>query len=197
MISGGKVRRAGQDRWSKRKERIFFDELAATANIRMAAEAAGVSANAVHARRLRHRLFAAKWAAVEAVAKASISMHLIEETKKSFDPASLEAGDVKPRVTIDQAIKISQSGASSKTEQLAAGKASDEKDDGSGPYDMEEVRRRLEQKIDRIGEEDRRKKLAAGWSYDESYGLTIPPGYVKGPDYKPKPPEDPEDQEGR
>jgi hypothetical protein len=36
---------------------------------------------------------------------------------------------------------------------------------------------------------DRREQLALGWSYDESFDVMIPPGYVQGPDYRPKPPE--------
>jgi hypothetical protein len=188
VLSAGKVRRAGAERWSKRKERIFFEELAATANITRAAEAAGVSTNAVHARRLKHRLFAAKWAAVAASAKASIHMHLLEETQKSFDPANLETGDVKPRVTIDQAIKISQMGAAKK-----------EPDELSDPFaeqgasmseeDADKLRDSIFGKLQRLRERDRRDQLEAGWSYDESYDLMIPPGYVQGPDYKPKPPE--------
>jgi hypothetical protein len=190
VVSGGKVRRAGAERWSKRKEKIFFDELAATANVRMAADAAGVSANAVHARRLKHRLFAAKWAAVEAVAKSSINMHLIEEAKKSFDPANLDTGDVEPRVTIDQAIRISHSGGGPKKQQQAAEEAWEEDDGYSYEDDVAEVRERIVRKLQRLQERERRDQLAAGWSYDESYDLMIPPGYVQGRDYRPKPPED-------
>ena len=205
MLIWCSLRRAGAERWSKRKERIFFEELAATANITRAAEAAGVSTNAVHARRLKHRLFAAKWAAVAASAKASIHMHLLEETQKSFDPANLETGDVKPRVTIeshspadcavaispltiDQAIKISQMGAAKK-----------EPDELSDPFaeqgasmseeGADKLRDSIFGKLQRLRERDRRDQLEAGWSYDESYDLMIPPGYVQGPDYKPKPPE--------
>ena len=101
-VAGGQVRRAGAERWSKRKEAIFFEELAATANATLAADAAGVSSSAVFARRLKHPLFAAKWDAVVRTAKASIDLYLVEETKKSFDPATLDTGDVKPRVTIDR-----------------------------------------------------------------------------------------------
>jgi hypothetical protein len=189
VVSGGKVRRAGAERWSGRKERIFFDELAATANITMAAEAAGVSTNAVHARRLRHPLFAAKWAAVEAAARATISMQLIEQTRKSFDLADLDTGDVKPRVTIDQAIRISQSGGASKWQRQAAD-APEEKKGCACAYDVADVRARLEAKLRHIGEQDRREKLSAGWTLDQSYGVMVPPGYVQGPDYTPKPPED-------
>ena len=186
VVSRGKVRRAGAERWSKRKERIFFDELAATANITMAAEAAGVSTNAVHARRLKHRLFAAKWAAVEAAAKSSINMHLIEEAKKTFDPANLDTGDVKPRVSIDQAIKISQIGAKKAQQE----EVSDPFEDEAASLDeegLEAVRESIFGKLQRIRASNRREQLKLGWSYDESFDEMIPPGWIKGPDYKPKP----------
>jgi hypothetical protein len=108
----GQVKRVGHGRWGKAKEKIFFDELAATANARMAAAAVGLSKNAVLQRRLRHPLFAAKWDAVVRTARASIDLYLVEETNKSFDPQQLDTGEATPKVTIDQAIKISQIGAS-------------------------------------------------------------------------------------
>jgi hypothetical protein len=85
VVVAGQVRRVGRGRWSKVKEAIFFDEMAATANAKRAANAAGVSYNAVHARRLKHPLFRAKWEAVVRIARASIDLHLVEEAKKTFD----------------------------------------------------------------------------------------------------------------
>ena len=93
VVSGGKVRRVGRERWGKGKEAIFFEELAATANATLAAEAAGVSTNAVFARRLKHPLFRAKWEAVVRTAKASIDLYLIEETRKAFDPGTIDYRD--------------------------------------------------------------------------------------------------------
>jgi hypothetical protein len=182
-VSAGKVRRVGFGRWSKRKEAIFFEELAATANVSLAAEAAGVSPNAVFARRLKHPLFAAKWEAVVRTAKASIDLYLIEETRKTFDPGTLDTATVTPKVTIDQAIRISQLNAPKSG--LPADPFADDPG-GTGAYDMEDVRRRLEAKMERIVETDRREKLALGWSYDESFDAMVPPGYVRGPEYRPK-----------
>lgn len=194
VAAGGKVRRAGHDRWSRRKEAVFFDELAATANVQMAADAAGVSTSAVFARRLKQPLFRAKWEAVVRNAKASIDLYLVEETKKSFEPGTLETGNVAPRVTIDQAIKISQLNAL-KTKREEA----DPFVDDSAPLneDVEEIKERIIGKLRRLREHDRRGQLEAGWSFDESYDLMIPPGYVRGPDYVPKPPEEPIDFDSR
>jgi hypothetical protein len=104
------VKRAGHDRWSKRKEKIFFEELAATNNIQRSAAAAGVSANAVQSRRLKHPVFRAKWDAVVQSAKASIDLYTVEAAKKTFDPDQLDTGDVTPKVTIAEALKIAHSG---------------------------------------------------------------------------------------
>lgn len=192
-VSAGKVRRAGSGRWSQAKEKIFFEELAATANIRRSAAAAGVSYNAVHARRLKHPLFAAKWDAVARSAKASIDMYLIEETKKTFDPDDLDLGEAAPKVTIDQAIKISQAGA-------ARAKQADAHpdpfaEDGAEIDDrgLDAVRESILGKLRRIRAADRDEQLKLGWTLDESFDVMVPPGYIQGPDYKPKPPELPVD----
>jgi hypothetical protein len=59
VLVNGRMKRVGRERWGKRKEKLFFDELMATNNIRRAAKAAGVSENAMHQRRLRQPLFRA------------------------------------------------------------------------------------------------------------------------------------------
>ena len=185
--SGGKVRRVGHGRWSERKEALFFDELAATNNIHRSAAAAGVSYNAVLARRHKHPLFAAKWDAVARSARATIGMHLLEETHKSFDPAAMNLPDAAPRVTIDQAIKISQLGAAKER-----GSATDPFGDPNYNYeeDVAEIRERLVRKLQAIRRSDRPGLLARGWSYDESWDCDIPPGWTKGPDWRPMGPED-------
>jgi hypothetical protein len=178
VASGGQVKRSGQDRWGKRKEAAFFAELAATANVSLAAEAAGVSENAVYQRRLRDGHFRAQWAAVRDTAKASIDMHLLEETKKSFDPDTLDTGGVQPRVTIDQAIRISQSGP--KAERGAA--APDPFEDDSAPSEADEVdamREQIVRKLRRMRDRDMPEQLAQGWSFDEEYDVMVPPGWVR------------------
>ena len=190
---GGKLKRVGNGRWSAAKEKIFFEELAATANIRRSAAAAGVSYNAVHARRLKQPLFAAKWDAVARSAKASIDMYLIEETKKTFDPDELDLGEARPKVTIDQAIKISQAGAARAKQADAHPDPFAEEESASCDDGLDEVRERIIGKLSRIRAADRKEQLALGWTLDESFDVMIPPGYIQGPDYKPKPPELPFD----
>ena len=193
MVSSGKVRRAGSGRWSKAKEKIFFEELAATSNMRMAAEAAGVSTNAILARRHKSRLFAAKFEAVVQNARALIDVYLAEEAKKAFDPGEVDNGDVRPKVSIDQAIKISQlNAARAKREQSAANPFDEEEGEDEGyDYDRDvgDIRERLVRKLQLMRQREIPGMIAQGWSYDESYDHLIPPGWIQGPDYKPKPPD--------
>ena len=189
VVSAGKVRRVGQGRWSKAKEKIFFEELAATSNFSMAADAVGMSTNAILARRHRSRLFAAKFDAVVQSAKVVIDLYLLEEAKKTFNPESIDTGDVRPKVTIDQAIKISQRSAPKGRQADAepdpfAEDAAAMDDDG-----IEAIRESIIGKLRRIREADRREQLKLGWTFDESFDVMIPPGYIQGPDYQPLPPD--------
>jgi hypothetical protein len=106
---------------SRRKEKLFFDELAATANVKQAAKAAGVSASAVYQRRLRNRHFKAKWVAVVESGRASIEMKLVEATNKTFEPEELDTGDVEPKVSVAEAIRITQPHGSTKQQEMLPG----------------------------------------------------------------------------
>ena len=192
IVSNGQVKRAGPGRWNKAKEKIFFEELAATANARRAAAAVGLSKNAVLQRRLRHPAFAAKWDAVVAAAKASINLYLVEASNKTFDPEELDTGEVTPKVTIDQAIKISQMNARQakprEEEELPDPFA--EQAASMTPDDVHELRERLVRKLQAMRRRDRPELLAHGWGYDEEHDRDIPPGWVKVPGDEPAEPTD-------
>jgi hypothetical protein len=170
----------GRGRWSKAKEQVFFEELAATANATRAAAAVGMTKNGVLARKRRHPLFAAKWDAVVENARAGIDLYLVEAAKQTFDPDTLYTADVTPKVTIDQAIKISQ---------LNARKAKAYEEEMPNPYaeqaasmtpdDVHELRERLVRKLQAIRRRDRPALLAQGWNYDEEHDRDIPPGWVR------------------
>jgi hypothetical protein len=173
VASGGQVKRAARERWGKRKEAIFFDELAATNNITLSANAAGVSYNAVHARRLRDPLFAAKWDAVSRSSRAAIDMHLLAETRKNFEPE-----------TLDQAIKISQIGAaaarsSGRGSREAEADPFQEQAAAMGEDELDTLRAKVLRKIERLAERNKADKLTQGWSYDEASGQMVPPGWVR------------------
>lgn len=185
--AGSQMKRAGHGRWSEAKEKLFFDELAATANVKRAAAAAGVSPNAVYARRMKNPHFKAKWAAVVETGKAAIEMKLVEAANRSFDPDELDVADAEPKVSVAEAIKLTQG---------AARKAQDELPD---PYaeqaaamsadEVAELRAKLVRKLRRMRDRDMPDMIAQGWSYDEVYDHMVPPGWVIAPEWR-DPPEE-------
>jgi hypothetical protein len=176
--SGAQLRRAGHDRWNQRKEKLFFDELAATANVKRAAKAAGVSPNAVYQRRMRDAHFRAKWAAVLETGRASIEMHLVEAANRSFEPEELEVGDAPPKVSVAEAIRIVQVHGSKKQQEMLPHPL-DEQAAAMSPDDFEQVRERLLKKLKRLSARRRREQLEEGWTLDEEHDRMIPPGWVR------------------
>ena len=146
VLAASQVKRAGHDRWNQRKEKAFFAELAATANVKRAAAAAGVSPNAVYQRRMRDGHFRAKWAAVLETGRAAIEMKLVEAANKSFEPDELDVGDVQPKVSVAEAIRIVQAhGSKQQREELPdpiteqAASMSNEEVDEIPPADLHEA----------------------------------------------------------
>ena len=179
LIAGkAQLKRAGHDRWSRRKEKLFFDELAATANVKQAAKAAGVSANAVYQRRIRDPHFKAKWAAVLESGRASIEMHLVEAANRSFEPEELDTGDVPPKVSVAEAIRIVQvHGSKKQQEELPDPYA--EQAASMTETEVDELRARIVRKLQAMRRRDRPALLAQGWSYDQEHDRDIPPGWVR------------------
>lgn len=177
--SGAQVKRAGHDRWSERKEKLFFTELAATANVKRAAAAAGVSPNAVYQRRMRDRHFKAKWAAVLETGRAAIEMKLVEAANRTFEPDELDVGDVQPKVSVAEAIRIVQvHGSKAQQEELPdpfAERAASMTED-----EVNEIRENIIRKLRRMRERDMPDMIAAGWSFDEEHDRMVPPGWVRG-----------------
>jgi len=184
--AGAQMKRVGEGRWSLAKEAVFFDELAATANVKRAAAAAGVSTNAVYARRMKQPLFRAKWAAVLESGRAAIEMKLVEVANRSFDPDEIDTGDVEPRVSVAEAIRIVQ---------LHGSKAQRSTIEELEPpaEEIEAIRERLFNKLERLRKREMAKALEGGWTLDESHDCIVPPGWIKGPDYQPRTPEEPVD----
>lgn len=169
---GGKVVRAGPGRWNAAPEDRFFNELAATANVKRACVAAGVSTNAVYARRLKRPDFRAKWDAVLETGRAAIEMHLVEAAKKSFEPDDLDVGDVETKVSVAEAIRIVR----------LHGNPSQKRDirDIEPPEeDVEAMRERLFQKLERLRKREERRMIAEGWTIDEAHDHLVPPGWVR------------------
>lgn len=177
--AGRQMKRAGHDRWSERKEKLFFDELAATANVKRAAKAAGVSPNAVYARRMKDRRFRTKWAAVLESGRAAIEMKLVEAANKSFDPEDIDTGGVEPKVSVTEAIRIVQlHGTKAQRDALPS---FEEQANAMGEHEVEALREGIVRKLERLYQRDKQEKLGAGWSHDEDYERLIPPGWVRAP----------------
>jgi hypothetical protein len=165
------LKRAAHDRWGPRKEKLFFDELAATANVKSSAKAAGVSTQSVFARRLRDAHFRAKWAAVLETGRAAIEMQLVERAKKSFDPDEHDFGEAEPRVSVTEALRIVQQNGRPATSAFIERPGFEE--------DGDDVHERLLQKLLRLKARKEREQLEKGWVRDEEHGLLVPPGWVK------------------
>lgn len=98
--------RAGPGRWSARAERAFLAELTATANVKAAARAAGVSATAAYNRRKLWPAFAEQWDAAKAEGYARIEMLLICAATATLDPEPEVEVREAPLMTVNQAMNL-------------------------------------------------------------------------------------------
>lgn len=102
------VMKAGADRWSAGKERRFLDALGATANVRAAAAAAGVSCTAVYRRRRVEAAFAERWQASLEQGWARVEAALVHAAASTLEglPPAEEDGAVPARLTVAEAIGV-------------------------------------------------------------------------------------------
>ena len=182
---GAQVKRVNSARWSEARERRFFDELVASANVRRAAEAAGVSSQAVYARRAKSAVFRRRWDQALANGRAAIEMGLVAEAKRSLDPDEMDLPAPEPRVSVSEAIKITQMNQSGGGGRGRGGPAAAFVEDEAEAHEQarEELRARLQRKIEAL-----RARMVRddGWFEDED-GHLVPPGYIRDPNYVPKP----------
>lgn len=75
------------------QEDAFLDMLAASANVRLSARAAGASVQGFYARRLRDARFREAWAAAAECGRERLSLMLVEAACRRFDPE----GDLRMR----------------------------------------------------------------------------------------------------
>lgn len=100
------VMRVGEGRWSTEKERVFLEELAATANVKAAAQAAGVSTTAVYRRRMDWPGFAEGWGASLAQGWARIETLLVHAATETLDPPAVTGAREAPAMSVGQAIDL-------------------------------------------------------------------------------------------
>ena len=167
-----KIVRAGVGRWSAAREETFLVSLADSANVRHAAKVAGISTQALYARRLKDRLFRDRWDATIETGKARLNAYLIEAADRTFDPESLPVSEEGPKVSVAEAVGILR---------LKGNQPSTGPDCACGEITEEVLaatRESIARKLDIQHKRLVRERLALGWSLDESETL-IPPGWVR------------------
>jgi len=120
------------------------------------------------------RISKAKWAAMLEAGRAAIEMHVIERARKSFDPDELDFGDVEPKVTVSEAIKIAQLNARDAAADPFAEQAAQMSEE-----DVHALSERLLSKIGWLEERTERERLGHGWTRDEATGHLVPPGWTR------------------
>ncbi len=76
--------------WSEEAEETFLEELAATCNVKAAAQAAGFSTVAVYRRRMKHAGFTEAWALAIAQGYARLEAMLVERATASLSARAVE-----------------------------------------------------------------------------------------------------------
>lgn len=100
------VMRVGPGRWSTERERVFLEELAATANVKASAQAAGVSTAAVYRRRMGWPAFAEAWAASLAQGWARIETLLVQAATETLERPEVSGAREPPAMSVAQAIDL-------------------------------------------------------------------------------------------
>ena len=100
------VVRAGPGRWSASVERLFLTELTATANVRAAARAAGVSKVAAYNRRKNWPAFAAQWDEALEEGYVRLETLLVYAATATLDPEPVEDVGEPPPMTVSEAMNL-------------------------------------------------------------------------------------------
>lgn len=82
---GPQVVRAHEGRWSEAKEKLFFQALFDSGNVRAAAAAVGMSTTAIYNRRRNNEGFAEAWDAVLSESKVQLEMSMIGAANRALD----------------------------------------------------------------------------------------------------------------
>ena len=98
--------KTGGAQWSDEAEELFLDVLAASCNIKMAAEATGFhTQTAYRLRRLRPD-FAARWKEALDQGYIRLEMALVEAACDSIDNVEFDVDRPIPKMTVDQAMGV-------------------------------------------------------------------------------------------
>lgn len=148
------IRTSGK-RWSQAAERVFLEELAATANVRAAAAAAGFSTTAIYLRRMRCPGFAAQWQACLEQGYARLETRLVELATASLtgtEGAPGGEGDgAEGGVVAERTMSVGEAMNLLRLHRAAAkGGAPQRYDSRAKPMDIEAVRASILRKIEAI-----------------------------------------------
>ena len=100
-----RVRSSGWQ-WSEEAEKIFFDALAASANVSLAADEAGFSTPTVYRLKAKRPDFADKWRAALIHGFDRLETELLHSAIDSVASVEFDCERPIPRMTVDQAIGI-------------------------------------------------------------------------------------------
>ena len=101
-----KIIRTKGHRWSDKAEEIFITHLAASANVKDAAEVAGFSSVTVYKRRMREPGFGERWQQALEQGIARIEMQLVECASSSLAGDVIPADKPIPRMTPAEAMNL-------------------------------------------------------------------------------------------
>jgi len=165
-------------RWGKWKEEMFLAELVASANVRRAAKAAGVSTQAVYKRRAKDRRLRQAWDMAVETGRARLAAMLVAAANASLDPDDLPDPESSPLppVSVGEAIAIARLRGPAETAGRGGGAAADDPDD-DGDNEWEEARDRIVARLGRIRDQENEKYRSGGWAYDEAHDAWAPPGW--------------------
>lgn len=99
------VRTSGA-RWSEAAEKVFLDVLAASCNVKMAADASGFSTRAIYKRRMKCAAFHRRFEAAREQGFARLEMELIRTAADSMEGIEFDADRPLPKMTVDDAIRL-------------------------------------------------------------------------------------------
>lgn len=143
--------------WSDEAEERFFETLAATCNVTMAAAAAGFAHTTVYRWRLRRPAFAARWQAAIEHGFARLEAELLRAANDTLAGVAFDSDRPIPKMSIDQAMQLLREHRDAATNGARPGARARRRS-------LDEVRAGILKKVEAIrnGErEERREKAAA------------------------------------
>ena len=103
---GPQVVRSSGARWTEEAEKVFFDHLAASCNVRLAAEACGFKPTSIYGRRRRHPHFAQRWQAALEQGYARIEMALVRRAADALEGLAPDPDTPIPEMSVSEALAV-------------------------------------------------------------------------------------------